>query len=227
MLIGGFLKMSTIDFPGEVSSVIFTQGCNLSCPYCHNHNLVNNTDDLVDMGYIFQTLNHRRKMIQAVAISGGEPTLQIGLPALCEALKEMGMKVKLDTNGTQPAMLKGLMSRGLVDYVAMDIKAPIDEYRFSAKNYSHQIRESIAAIMDSEADYEFRTTCVSPFVTKDNCRAIGYPIRGAKRLFLQQMSGTSVLNESFFSKEGRHLSFGEIMDIQQILKDYIEVCEVR
>jgi pyruvate formate lyase activating enzyme len=227
VLIGGFLKMSTIDFPGEVSSVIFTQGCNFTCPYCHNHNLIGQGKDLVDILYVLQTIKQRIKLIDSVVISGGEPTLQVGLPALCEELKDMGVKVKLDTNGTNPMMLKGLIENNLVDYVAMDIKAPLDEYCFSAKDYSRQLKESVSTIMDSGIDYEFRTTCVYPFISKDNCRAIGYPIRGAKKLFLQQMSGTSVFNESFFLNNGRHLSLGEIMEIQNILKDYIETCEVR
>ena len=228
MKIGGFNKLSTIDYPGEICSVIFTQGCNFQCPYCHNYRLVHHhNDELIDLCYISNVLKKKIHLIEAVTISGGEPTMQVGLPDLCRGLKDFGLKVKIDTNGTNPEMLLHLIKSGLVDFVAMDIKAPIYEYCFSPTDFSDKIKDSIKILLAGLVDYEFRTTCVSPFVSIENASRIGQDIHGAKKLFLQQATESNVLDPSFFIRNGRCLSFGEILEIQKAISPYVASCEVR
>ena len=227
MKIGGFLKLSTIDYPGKVSSVIFTQGCNFACPYCHNYKLIHEEGKLIDNCYVISTIYKRRALIDAVTISGGEPTIQSGLSEMCQELKDMGLQVKLDTNGSNPAILQSLIDNHLVDFVSMDIKTPIDDYCFAPKDFSPQIKKSIEILLGSPVDYEFRTTCVSPFVCKENAARIGQDIKGAKKMVLQQARSHDVFSPIFFTGEGRILSLGEIMKIQEIINPYVELCEVR
>ena len=193
MDIGGFQKNSLIDFPGTIACVLFTRGCNFTCPYCHNPDLAARTavpcgggssglnqlnssrSDNADQKKIFEILDKRKGMIEGVVITGGEPTLQADLTDFIQTVRQMGYKVKLDTNGTAPRIIDALFDLGLLDYLAMDIKTDIDHYPMVMKNPGHldRVMESISLIMAKAPAYEFRTTCAKPFVTPDIMKNIG------------------------------------------------------
>lgn len=172
MIIGGLQKVSLIDYPGEVSSVIFTRGCNMRCIYCHNAHLVlpEHYAAPMDKEDILSFLYSRKHKIKAVVISGGEPTLHRDLPEFIESIKQLGYKIKLDTNGTNPDMLKNLLDKNMLDFVAMDIKAPLEKYP-SICGIEVDLRavvKSIEIIKESGIKYEFRTTILKNIHTKED-----------------------------------------------------------
>lgn len=162
MKIVGFEKSSLIDYPGKISAVVFTQGCNFRCSYCHNPQLVypHLFTQLLSIDGIFEFLEIRKKLLDAVTISGGEPTLQRGLIPFIERIKNMGFLVKLDTNGSMPDILKEILTNGLIDFVAMDIKAPFEKYDrvCDVGVCIIKIKESIRMIEASGISFQFRTT---------------------------------------------------------------------
>ena len=180
MLIGGLQKNSFIDFPGYISAVIFTASCNFRCPYCHNPDLIFSGGVLLDEEEVFSFLEKRRGKLEGVVVSGGEPTVSPDLPALCLKIKQMGFVLKLDTNGSNPAMLELLISRRLVDYVAMDIKA--DPYAYPAdlapafagkeESLTESLLKSIRLLAQCGLPCEFRTTCAAPIVTMQSMEKI-------------------------------------------------------
>ena len=194
MYIGGFQKNTLIDFPGTLACAVFTQGCNLICPYCHNPELVvshlNAEARLYDENKIFSFLETRRKFLDGVVITGGEPTLQKDLITFCNIIKAMGFKIKIDTNGTRPGVLEELLKNSLVDYIAMDIKTSLENYNSvtSGKFDTTIILRSIGLLMQHAPDYEFRTTCSKPFVNSEKIEDIGKMITGAKRFIFQKCS---------------------------------------
>ena len=190
MIIGGVQKISLIDFPGRISCVLFLTGCNFHCPYCHNPELARGfpADDLlITPDQFFAFLESRRSLLDGVVISGGEPTLQDDLPAVCAAVKNLGFPVKLDTNGCRPHVIRHLVTEGLVDYVAMDIKTDPRRYFpvFQSEDGQETLRESIRIIMASAPSYEFRTTCARPITDEVVIDAIARSIEGADRYVLQ------------------------------------------
>ena len=163
MFIGGLLKFSMIDFPGKISAIVFTQGCNLNCNYCHNPELIPMTaqpPSLYSDGDVLDYLAKRRGALDGVVITGGEPAVQPDLKDFIAKIKAMGYLVKLDTNGTNPALLKDLLASNLLDFVAMDIKAPVEKYSqvCGVPVDTNNIKASIAAIETSAVPHEFRTT---------------------------------------------------------------------
>jgi pyruvate formate lyase activating enzyme len=161
--IGGLLKFSMIDFPGNISAIVFTQGCNLRCVYCHNPELIGPAplgEQVYEEADILDYLEKRRGCLDGVVITGGEPTMQADLPAFARKLKAMGYLVKLDTNGTNPVVLEELIRENLVDFIAMDIKAPFEKFEIlcGVKPDTAAILRSIALIAHSGLKYEFRTT---------------------------------------------------------------------
>lgn len=162
MRIGGFNKLTTQDFPGNLACIIFTSGCNFNCDYCYNRDLVESKAPEISQEEIFSYLDERKKMLDGVVISGGEPTIWDDLIPFIERLREYGFKIKLDTNGYRPEVLKELIDKGLVDYIAMDIKAIFNKYfKVINKNIdTGKILESIKIIKKSKVDHEFRTTII-------------------------------------------------------------------
>ena len=233
MIIGGIQKNSFIDYPGKPSCVLFVSGCNFSCPYCHNPQLVNNGlghTDLLDEKEIYEFLKNRIDLIDGVVISGGEPTLQNGLVLLCKKIKEMNYLVKLDTNGSNPKKIKVLIDEGLVDYVAMDIKSdPFHYPSFIAKDQDpNQILLSIETIMGSGTPYEFRTTCVKPIVDKKNVKNIAKTIEGAEQYVLQRFHNRNgVLNPLFFKKNGGGHNEDELKELKTIAEPWVKKCFLR
>lgn len=190
MKIYGLQKTTLVDYPGHVATTLFTGGCNFRCPYCHNGDLVIGLDDIEPyaMEDIFSHLQKRKGVLDGVVISGGEPTLQTDLPDFIRQIKELGYLVKLDTNGTNPAMLRSLVEEGLVDYVAMDIKHSRAKYA-SISHAADDSLESIAAsvnyLKEGHVDYEFRTTLCKELHKETDMTAIGLWLMGAKAYYLQ------------------------------------------
>lgn len=198
MKIGGFQKMTVLDYPGKVACTVFTHGCNLRCPFCHNARLVVRDEDLIDENEILSYLNKRRGILDGVCISGGEPTLQNDLFDFMKKIKDLGMLIKLDTNGTCPDKLQYAIDNGLVDYVAMDIKNCREEYAKTcglSKMDISKIEKSVEILMQSGVDYEFRTTVTKELHTPDDFAKIGQWIKGAKRYYIQSFvdSGDIIL----------------------------------
>ena len=192
---------SLIDFPGRVAAVIWTVGCNLRCPFCYNGELVlpERTVDLppVDPEMVLSELASRRGFLDGLAVTGGEPTLQGGLADFLAEVKALGLKVKLDTNGTRPEVLATLLERGLVDYVALDLKAPFPRYpEFTGvrEDVSGRVKQSVRILREWAPDYELRTTVV-PGLSQADLEAIAQEARGAKRYVLQP----------FFVPQGKEL----------------------
>lgn len=189
MRIAGMQKNSLVDYPGNIAAVLFTAGCNMNCYFCHNRHIIdpNCIDEAYDTNEVIGFLKIRRSFLDGAVISGGEPTLQPDLEEFIIEIKSLGYLVKLDTNGTNPLILKKLIEKDLVDYVAMDIKAPFDKYSeiCGTEVDITAIKESIEIIMNSGCDYEFRTTFVPDLNKNDILQIVGV-IRDAKRYVLQQ-----------------------------------------
>lgn len=167
MTINGMQKLTLLDYPGNVACLIFTQGCNFRCPFCHNSGLLdmNNNCEKIDEKEVFKYLEKRRGLLDGVCISGGEPLLQKDIVDFIRKVKDLGYKVKLDTNGSSPKKLKQLIEDGLIDYVAMDIKNDFLNYNKTAGMCTNidNIKKSIEIIENSNIEYEFRTTIVKQF----------------------------------------------------------------
>ncbi len=185
MNIVGFLKNSFIDYPKNIACVVFTPGCNMNCWYCHNRAIITMTEGTINQEEVFEFLKQRKQFIDAVVISGGEPTMQPNLPEFVTKVKSLGYKVKLDTNGTNLAMVKQLVENELVNYVAMDIKAPWSSYqKITTVPSIEEMKQTAQYLMNCGIDYEFRTTFV-PNLTPDDIKQIVRSIEGAKRYSLQ------------------------------------------
>ena len=167
MTINGMQKLTLLDYPGNVACLIFTQGCNFRCPFCHNSGLLdmNNNCEKIDEKEVFKYLEKRKGLLDRVCISGGEPLLQKDIEYFIRKVKDLGYKVKLDTNGSSPKKLKQLIEEGLIDYVAMDIKNDFLNYDKTAGMCTNidNIKKSIEIIENSNIEYEFRTTIVKQF----------------------------------------------------------------
>lgn len=167
--------MTASDFPGRLAAIVFTQGCNFHCPFCHNGSLLPmDADSLIGEDTVLGYLQKRKKLLDGVVISGGEPCLQDDLAGFCRQVREMGYAVKLDTNGSRPAVIEGLLAENLVDFIAMDIKAPMSRLPAltGTSSYGPQIRRSISLIAASGVDHLFRTTDVKPLLSSDDHRGI-------------------------------------------------------
>lgn len=187
MLIGGFQKMTMLDYPGKIACTVFTYGCNLRCPFCHNATLVINEAQLLSEEEIFSYINKRKGILDGVCVTGGEPLLQSDILDFLKKLRETGLLIKLDTNGTYPEKLKESIDKGLVDYVAMDIKTCKENYSkvTDTKINIEDIEKSVQILLQGRVDYEFRTTVVREMHTREDFEKISQWIKGAKRYFLQ------------------------------------------
>lgn len=191
MKVFGLQKMTLLDFPGKVACTVFLGGCNFRCPFCHNFELVDGTmAPLMDDAALLAFLKRRRGLLDGVCITGGEPTLNAGLPDLARAIRALGFAVKLDTNGTSPAALAALLGEGLLDYVAMDLKHAPERYAEAAgmemtSATLDAVRRSAALLLGGRVDYEFRTTVVAGMHDEAAVRSIAAWIAGARRYYLQ------------------------------------------
>ena len=192
MKLYGIQKMTLLDFPGVVSCTIFLGGCDFRCPFCHNFELIDGTaQSVMSDDELIEFLKGRKALLDGVAITGGEPCLHKDLPELIQKIRDVGYKVKLDTNGYHPEMLKRILDSHLVDYVAMDIKNCEEKYALTCgveRVDLDKIKESISLLMNGDTDYEFRTTVVSELHENSDFEKIGEMIKGAKRYFLQRFT---------------------------------------
>jgi len=227
MIIKGVQKLTLIDYPGKIACTLFTFGCNFRCPYCHNPELVveNNTPSIPEE-QIMSFLERRKDFLEGICITGGEPTLYSDLPEFIKKIKMFGFSVKLDTNGTNPEMVKELINKKLVDYIAMDIKAPLEKYDnvVRVKADKKKIKESVE-IIKSFPEHEFRTTIIPELLSRDDMIAIAKWLKGAKRFFIQQFRPSKTLDKSFLAKQP--YSKEELEKIRESIKPYFEVCEIR
>jgi pyruvate formate lyase activating enzyme len=231
MVFGGLQKNSLIDYPGKVCCVLFLAGCNFRCPFCHNPELVmgNGCASYLCEQAVYHFLERRKEFLDGVVISGGEPTIHKKLAFLCEKIKQIGYPVKLDTNGSRPKMIKRLIDEGYVDYIAMDIKT--DPFHYSplitTDHNPDNILSSIQIIMESTITYEFRTTCVQPFVDAHIIGKIANIIEGAVFYALQRFRNTGVLQAEFFSKINPGYDDAELVRLQSIAEPWVKKCIIR
>lgn len=191
--IKGFVDLSLVDWEGKVASVVFLPRCNFRCPNCYNAQLVLHSEKMQTIPFeeIHEYLKNNQGWIDGVAITGGEPTLNENLPTFCRMMKDLGFKVKLDTNGTNPKMIEHLIEQGLVDYVALDIKAPLTMEKYSkatnvnAKELLVNVEETIEILMTGRVDYEFRTTVVPTIHEPTDIEQICTRIKGCRKYVLQ------------------------------------------
>lgn len=205
MKIGGLQRVSLIDYPGLICAVIFLQGCNFKCPYCHNPELVDPGlfRSCIKESDLMEFLDLRKGKLDAVSITGGEPTIQNDLAAFIKEIKQKGYAVKLDTNGSRPEVIKSLIDEKLLDYIAMDVKAPLDKYKEIVKVQVDQdsIRESIKLILKAKIPYEFRTTIVQSQLEENDILKIGKLLTGAGSYVLQKFVPTKTLDSRFLKEK--------------------------
>ena len=227
MRIGGLQKNSLIDYPGKISAIVFTIGCNFRCPYCHNPELVDETADEIPEEDIFTFLKKRVGLLEAVTITGGEPTMHDDLLSFIRKVKNLGFLVKLDTNGTNPDMLEKALEEKLVDYVAMDIKSPLATYEKTANRPvdTVAIRRSIDLLIQGNTQYEFRTTLVKSLITPEDIDGIGRDIQGALRYYLQKFVPTKTLNPAFLRKTT--FTDEELEQMRVNMQKYVKECIIR
>ncbi len=234
MNISGFQKNSLIDFPKTIACVVFTQGCNLACPYCHNPDLIAHTPkedtSLYDETRVFEFLKKRKGLLQGVVITGGEPSLQKDLLMFCQKVKDMGYKLKLDTNGTNPETLAMLFENNLVDFVAMDIKTSLENYDLAAKKKidKKKILKSARLLMEKAPEYEFRTTCCKPFINKDILNDIGKMINKASKYVLQKCSrNIKGLDPKFLKEDNNFFSDKQMFELKETIDKYVMTSIIR
>lgn len=200
--IKGFIDTSFVDWPGKICSILFFPQCNFRCPYCHNADLVLRPDTIATIApaNVFGRLHDLRGWIDGVCVSGGEPTLQPKLRRLLEVLREAGFQTKLDTNGSNPDVLRQLIGAGLIDYVAMDVKSCLDENSYCkitnvSGNMLERVRSSIELLLEGRVDYEFRITVVPSYHGPEDLFRLARDLSGAAKLRLQNFKpGDSILD---------------------------------
>ena len=212
MKIGGLNRFSLSDFPSKVAAVVFTQGCNFSCPYCHNGCLIPedvSSELLIPEEEFYEFLKVRRNKLNAVVVSGGEPTVHRDLPQFLRRIKAMDFAVKLDTNGSRPGMLRELLKDKLVDYVAMDIKAPLHIYKTITRASTlriNEIKESIVLISKSGVDHQFRTTVVQALLSEKDVQSIQKLVPAGSAHHLQRFCSKHALDPGL--RKNNYLNLG-------------------
>ena len=229
MKIGGLQKVSLIDYPGLISAVVFLQGCNFKCPYCHNPELVDPSLFRTCIGEndVIEFLNTRKGKLDAVSITGGEPAIQDKLHTFIKQIKKMGFAVKMDTNGSRPHVIKTLIAEKLLDYIAMDVKAPLEKYKDIVKAHVNpdSIKESIGLILNAKIPYEFRTTIVESQLEENDILQIGELITGANRYVLQKFVPTKTLDSRFLKEKS--YSDEKLQEIKSRLEQQIPSVTIR
>ncbi len=218
MKFAGIVKNSFVDFPGQIATVVFTSGCNFNCWYCHNRELIPRSEGKIDESEVFDFLNSRKGMIDGVVVSGGEPTLHEEINDFIKKIKSLGLKVKLDTNGTNPEVLEKLLGENLLDYVAMDIKTSFSNYEkiVGKGNFNKdKISKSIDILLKGKVDYEFRTT-FAPDIAISDIEEISQMIKGAKTYAIQKYNPPN-LNVIKIPH-----SKSDFLEAQSVSKKYIE-----
>ncbi|KYK32262.1 MAG: anaerobic ribonucleoside-triphosphate reductase activating protein [Thermoplasmatales archaeon SG8-52-3] len=228
MKIGGIQKTSLLDYPDVISAIVWTIGCNFRCPFCYNKDIVLGNVHLIPEKEIISFLKKRKGLIEGLVITGGEPFLQKDLSDFCEKVKKLSYLIKVDTNGMYPKELKKLLEKNLIDYIAMDIKAPKKKYEklTNIKLNIKKIEESIKLLQNSKIDYEFRTTFVPKLLSKDDIIEIAKWLEGSKKFYLQQFKPNIPLIsgklEDFIPYTKK-----DLVDTLEEIKSYFDICQLR
>ncbi len=228
MTVAGLQKLSLVDFPGKTAAVVFSQGCNFKCGYCQNPDLITTkrTFDITEKD-VLDFLELRKDMLDAVVISGGEPTIQDDLPDFIRRVAGFGLEIKLDTNGSLPSVIGKLLDDRLIDYMAVDIKTSPGKYPHvtDQQDIGRCIRDSIGLTMSSDIPYEFRTTCVPGLLEEQDLHNIGDMVMGARKYILQQFRPEVTYDKTFAGI--KKFSPQEINRFADILRSYVEEVGVR
>jgi len=204
MIIGGLQKFSISDFPGRISAIVYTRGCNFRCPYCHNPELVDPAAyaDPIPEKSVIDFLRSRTGRLQGVVVTGGEPTLHPDLPEFLSVVRRLGFDTKLDTNGSNPDLLECIIDGRLVDYIALDVKAPLDSYRriTGVDARTKDIERSIHLVIESGLSHELRTTYEESMLSPEDLREIALLARGSRLLVLQGFHPTKALDKRMLSR---------------------------
>lgn len=249
MTIGGLQKFSVLDYPEHISAIVFTQGCNFRCGFCYNPMLVwpskvsevnnipakdeslmpgNEKDQYSKEDDLFRFLKTRKGKLDGVVITGGEPTIHSDLPEFIKKIRALGLKIKLDTNGTNPMMLERLFKESLVDYIAMDIKSSEDRYKDACgiDIDFNKIKKSVKIVRESGKPFEFRTTVVRGVIDKKEIEGISKFLDPADKWFLQKFNpNTDLLDEKF--KDIKVFSNIEMEELRRIGMEYVKNCKIR
>ncbi len=226
MTIGGLQKLTLIDYPGKLAATVFLIGCNFRCPWCYSRELVLPEEikkqPKISEREFFNFLKNRKGLLEAVTICGGEPTINNDLPKFIKKIKKLGYAVKLDTNGSNPKMLKRLIKNKLIDYVAMDIKAQ----KVQISKYKNEIKKSVELLKSSDIDFEFRTTVVPTIHTKEDILKITKWIGGPNvKYYLQNFRPEKTLDPKF--EKIKPYSDKYLLNIQKAISPFFEVCKIR
>jgi pyruvate formate lyase activating enzyme len=228
--IKGFYETSLVDWRGKIASVIFLSGCNFRCPYCHNYELAMGEDSfpVLPFDWVRGHLQRLVGWVDGVVISGGEPCLYARLPEMIQEIKKLSFQVKLDTNGTKPDMLTFLLEAGLIDYVAMDVKAPLDRDRYSrcagVPVPVWRIRQSLMIIINSKVDYELRMTVCPALITTADIHDLARQLEGVRLFVLQGYNPQHPLNPDF--KKVDPYTMEQMMEFKEIFERYVDECRV-
>lgn len=234
--IGGFVRVDSVNYPGLVACTVFTKGCNFRCPYCHNPSLVwdgtmsqsneeTNDFESFTVDKVFDYIKHRHGLLDAVVVSGGEPCLQAGLLDFLGEVKKLGLRTKLDTNGSFPDKLEKALDEGLLDYVAMDIKTSVQRYGAVGCRDVDAVRRSVDIVMRKAPDYEFRTTCERGAVSPKDITLIGQWLKGAKKLYLQRFCPKVTLDGSL--GESLQYSYEDLEGFAKELGAFVDFVKIR
>lgn len=228
MKIGGFQKTSLLDYPGQISSIIWTVGCNFRCPFCYNKEIVEEKKEKFAEKEVLEHLEKRKGLIDALVVSGGEPFLQNDLKDFLGKVKKLGYLVKIDTNGMYPEKLEELLDEKLVDYVAMDIKGPKKKYDLiSGKKVDiKKIEKSIEIIKKKSPNYEFRTTIIPDYLEKKDFLEIAKWLDGSDNFYLQQFKNDVELIDDKLRQTVPY-SKNDLIDVMENIKPYFVNCDVR
>ncbi|MBR2847468.1 MAG: anaerobic ribonucleoside-triphosphate reductase activating protein [Clostridia bacterium] len=224
MIFGGFQKLTLLDFPGRVACTLFTKGCNFRCPFCHNALLVTDIDEVSYTDTeILDYLKKRIGILDGVCITGGEPLMQKELEDFIKNVRALGYAVKLDTNGSYPDKLKDLVNKGLIDYVAMDIKNTAEKYPLTAGVPNANVEESIDFLLSGAVPYEFRTTVVAEHHNIQDIEEIAKRISGAEKYFLQKFVDSGHL----IGENLHELDENTMKNMLDVVKKYVKTAELR
>lgn len=228
MNISGIQKLTLLDFPGKLACTVFTSGCNFRCPFCHNASLVlPGMSEHIDESEVFSFLKKREGILEGVCITGGEPCLQSDLESFIEKVKALGFSVKLDTNGSFPEKLSALLEKGLLDYVAMDIKTSPERYAevtgVTNESFFENVKKSVELLKECGIPHEFRTTTAKELQNAEDFLKIGQWLKCEKRYFLQQYESSGEL----VGKEMTPYEKEELEEFKKLMENFVEDVEIR
>lgn len=224
MTIGGLQKLTLIDYPGKLAATVFLTGCNFKCPWCYSSELVLpekiKKQPKISEKEFFEFLKDRKGLLEGCVLCGGEPTINKDLPKFAKKIKKMGFCLKLDTNGSNPKMLRKLIDDNLIDYVAIDVKYPKKRY-----SRPEEIEESLEILKQGRIDYECRTTVIPTILIKEDVLEIAKWISGAKKYYLQNFRPEKTIDPKF--ERIKPYPEKELLEIQKAISPFFEVCQIR